>query len=85
VKDVYCCGVYNTRLAAFHFVEDPELPEVFDSRLHPGISTSKNAIKLLAKWGSLRPLFERHAVLRMSLQHHNRGWCLKRLSLNPSG
>jgi len=35
----------------FHFVEDPELPEVFDYRLHPGISTSKNAIKLLEKLG----------------------------------
>jgi DNA mismatch repair ATPase MutS len=35
----------------FHFVEDPELPEVFDYRLHPGISTSKNAIKLLEKVG----------------------------------
>ena len=35
----------------FHFVEDPELPEVFDYRMHPGISTSKNAIKLLEKVG----------------------------------
>ena len=35
----------------FHFVEDPELPEVFDYRLHPGISMSKNAIKLLEKVG----------------------------------
>jgi DNA mismatch repair ATPase MutS len=35
----------------FHFVEDPELPEVFDYRLHPGISTTKNAIKLLEKVG----------------------------------
>ncbi len=35
----------------FHFVEDPELPEVFDYRLHPGISTTKNAIKLLEKIG----------------------------------
>ncbi|HEY6620256.1 MAG TPA: hypothetical protein VIY68_11955 [Steroidobacteraceae bacterium] len=35
----------------FHFVEDPELPEVFDYRLHSGISTSKNAIKLLEKVG----------------------------------
>src|ERR1700722_15038204 len=35
----------------FHFVEDPELQEVFDYRLHPGISTSKNAIKLLEKVG----------------------------------
>ncbi len=35
----------------FHFVEDPELPAVFDYRLHPGISTTKNAIKLLEKVG----------------------------------
>jgi DNA mismatch repair ATPase MutS len=35
----------------FHSVEDPELPEVFDYRLHSGISTSKNAIKLLEKAG----------------------------------
>jgi hypothetical protein len=35
----------------FHFVEDPQLPEVFDYRLHPGISKSKNAIKLLEKIG----------------------------------
>jgi hypothetical protein len=35
----------------FHFVEDPELPELFDYRLHPGISTAKNAIKLLEKVG----------------------------------
>lgn len=35
----------------FHFVEDPELPEIFDYRLHPGISTTKNAIKLLEKVG----------------------------------
>jgi hypothetical protein len=34
-----------------HFIEDPELPEIFDYRLHPGISTSKNAIKLLEKVG----------------------------------
>jgi hypothetical protein len=35
----------------FHFVEDPELSEIFDYRLHPGISTTKNAIKLLEKVG----------------------------------
>jgi hypothetical protein len=35
----------------FHFVEDPELPEIFDYRLRPGISTTKNAIKLLEKVG----------------------------------
>jgi len=35
----------------FHFVEDPDLPEIFDYRLRPGISTTKNAIKLLEKVG----------------------------------
>lgn len=35
----------------FHFIENPELPEVFDYRLHSGISTTKNAIKLLEKVG----------------------------------
>jgi hypothetical protein len=35
----------------FHFVEDPDLPEIFDYRVHPGISTTKNAIKLLEKLG----------------------------------
>jgi hypothetical protein len=35
----------------FHFVEDPDLPEAFDYRLHPGISTTKNAIMLLEKVG----------------------------------
>ena len=40
----------------FHFVEDPELPEVFDYRLHAGISTTKNAIKLLEKLGFPAPI-----------------------------
>jgi hypothetical protein len=35
----------------FHFVENPELPEIFDYRLRPGISTTKNAITLLEKVG----------------------------------
>jgi hypothetical protein len=35
----------------FHFVEDPELPEIFDFRLRPGISTTRNAINLLEKVG----------------------------------
>jgi hypothetical protein len=40
----------------FHFVEDPELPEIFDYRLHPGISTTQNAIKLLEKVGFPRAI-----------------------------
>ena len=36
---------------AFHFLENPDLPEVFDYRLHSGISTTRNAIKLLEKVG----------------------------------
>ncbi len=35
----------------FHFIENPELPEVFDYRLHSGISTARNAIELLEKLG----------------------------------
>jgi hypothetical protein len=35
----------------FHFIENPELPEVFDYRLHSGISTARNAIALLEKSG----------------------------------
>lgn len=44
----------------FHFVEDPELPEIFDYRLHPGSSKTKNAIKLLEKMGFP------HAIVRGS-------------------
>lgn len=33
----------------FHFIEDPELPDIFDYRLQPGISTSRNAIKLMKR------------------------------------
>jgi DNA mismatch repair ATPase MutS len=43
--------LFEPLFRTFHFVEDPELPELFDYRLHPGISTSRNAIKLLEKVG----------------------------------
>jgi hypothetical protein len=49
--DVELQHLLGPSFLTFHFVEDPELPEVFDYRLHPGISTSKNAIKLLEKVG----------------------------------
>lgn len=49
--DVELQHLLERSFATFHFVEDPELPEVFDYRLHPGISTTKNAIKLLEKVG----------------------------------
>jgi MutS domain V len=49
--DVELQHLLGPRFLTFHFVEDPELPEVFDYRLHTGISTSKNAIKLLEKVG----------------------------------
>ena len=49
--DVELQHLLGTSFLTFHFVEDPELPEIFDYRLHPGISTSKNAITLLEKVG----------------------------------
>jgi DNA mismatch repair ATPase MutS len=49
--DVELQHLLETNYLTFHFVEDPELPEIFDYRLHPGISTTKNAIKLLEKVG----------------------------------
>jgi hypothetical protein len=49
--DVELQQLLGASFLTFHFVEDPELPEVFDYRLHPGISTTKNAIKLLEKIG----------------------------------
>jgi DNA mismatch repair ATPase MutS len=49
--DVELQRLLGPAFLTFHFVEDPELPEVFDYRLRPGISTSKNAIKLLEKVG----------------------------------
>jgi MutS domain V len=49
--DVELQHLLGPSFLTFHFVEDPELAEVFDYRLHPGISTTKNAIKLLEKIG----------------------------------
>ena len=49
--DVELQHLLGPSFLTFHFVEDPELPEVFDYRLQPGISTTKNAIKLLEKVG----------------------------------
>jgi hypothetical protein len=49
--DIELQHLLGPTFVTFHFVEDPDLPEVFDYRLHPGISTSKNAIKLLEKVG----------------------------------
>ena len=49
--DVELQHLLEPGFVTFHFVEDPDLPEVFDYRLHPGICTAKNAIKLLEKLG----------------------------------
>jgi hypothetical protein len=49
--DIELQHLLGASFLTFHFVEDPELPEVFDYRLRPGISTTKNAIKLLEKVG----------------------------------
>ncbi|MGH8141000.1 MAG: MutS-related protein [Steroidobacteraceae bacterium] len=55
--DVELQQLLGSGFLTFHFVENPELREVFDYRLHPGISTSRNAIKLLEKVG-----FPQHIV-----------------------
>jgi hypothetical protein len=49
--DVELQQLLGPNFLTFHFLENPELPEVFDYRLHSGISTTKNAIKLLEKVG----------------------------------
>jgi DNA mismatch repair ATPase MutS len=49
--DVELQHLLQRTFLTFHFVENPELPEVFDYRLRPGISTTKNAISLLEKVG----------------------------------
>ena len=49
--DIELQHLLGSGFLTFHFVENPELPEVFDYRLHPGVSTTKNAIKLLEKLG----------------------------------
>jgi len=56
--DVELQSLLGPRFLAFHFVENPELPEVFDYRLHHGISTTRNAIKLLEKLGFPPPVVE---------------------------
>jgi hypothetical protein len=49
--DVELQHLLGPTFLTFHFVENPELPEVFDYRVHSGISTAKNAITLLEKVG----------------------------------
>lgn len=49
--DVEMQSLLGPRFLTFHFTENPDLPEVFDYRLHHGISTSRNAIALLEKLG----------------------------------
>jgi hypothetical protein len=49
--DVELQQLLGPSFLTFHFIENPELPEVFDYRLHSGISTAKNAIELLEKLG----------------------------------
>jgi MutS domain V len=49
--DIELQQLLGPRFLTFHFVEDPELPEIFDYRLHSGVSTTRNAIKLLEKLG----------------------------------
>jgi hypothetical protein len=49
--DIELQRLLEPRFLTFHFVEDPDLPEIFDYRLQPGISTARNAIKLLEKVG----------------------------------
>jgi DNA mismatch repair ATPase MutS len=49
--DIELQDLLQRSFLTFHFVENPELTEVFDYRLRPGISTSKNAIALLERLG----------------------------------
>lgn len=49
--DVELQQLLGDRFVMFHFTEDPDLPEVFDYRLRPGASGSRNAIRLLEKIG----------------------------------
>lgn len=49
--DVELQHLLQPGFVTFHFVEDPDLPEIFDYRLRPGVSTARNAIKLLEKIG----------------------------------
>jgi DNA mismatch repair ATPase MutS len=54
--DIELQNLLGANFLTFHFVENPDLPEVFDYRLHPGISASRNAIKLLEKLGFPPPV-----------------------------
>jgi len=49
--DVELQHMLEPKFQTFHFVENPDLPEVFDYRLREGICNSKNAIKLLERIG----------------------------------
>ena len=49
--DVELQRLLGDKFVMFHFTEDPDLPEVFDYRLRPGASGSRNAIRLLEKIG----------------------------------
>jgi len=49
--DVELQRLLGERFVMFHFTEDPDLAEVFDFRLRPGASSSRNAIRLLEKIG----------------------------------
>jgi hypothetical protein len=49
--DVELQRLLGERFVMFHFTEDPDLAEVFDYRLRPGASSSRNAIRLLEKIG----------------------------------
>jgi DNA mismatch repair ATPase MutS len=49
--DVELQRLLGDRFVMFHFTEDPDLAEVFDYRLRPGASGSRNAIRLLEKIG----------------------------------
>jgi hypothetical protein len=49
--DVELQKLLGDQFVMFHFTEDPDLAEVFDYRLRPGASGSRNAIRLLEKIG----------------------------------
>ena len=49
--DIELQHLLEPKYLTFHFVEDPDLSEVFDYQLRAGISTAKNAIRLLEKIG----------------------------------
>jgi len=49
--DIELQALLGPSFLTFHFVENPELPEIFDYCLRPGISKTRNAIKLLEKLG----------------------------------